>query len=733
MCKEPETPIVETSPFANLDNFLIAYGEELGRVAETALQPLHVPGRDPATLQTWGRHPFPGQAECIVAGVKKLKRDKALLIVAEMGTGKTLMGMLIVAEHARHLGGYRAVVMCPGTLVKKWQREIKETIPGARARILDSFEDLVPIAMNRPRAEGAEWLIVGRDRAKLSCGWTWVANRRRGRPGFYCPDCGQVLLDDDGVHREEKWLDAERQHCDNLVEDSQGIRKDETEARTRVCGARLWQEIRDPDRFGPARYVKLKMRGLIDYFIVDEAHEEKSEDSVQALAMGWLAGSARKVIALTGTLVGGYAWHVRTLLFRMGAAKGLVDMGLGWKERHAFDHTYGRIETTITETDRDNGNGGDGYRQSRGSKNKSVREKVKPGIMPTLFGEQLVGCSIFLSLDEVSADLPPLQEDVVPVDLGPLATDYERVQDALADAIKDMVRIGDKRLLATMLQTLLCYPDYPFGWGDVGYFDKKSDRFVAVVKPRNMDPTVIYPKERALLDQVARERKDGRKCWIYTTFVGERDCAQRLEQIIKKELKLQVKVMRATVDPARREEWIAKHGPHHDVIISHPELVKTGLDFFDKAGSYNFPTLLFYQTGYNLFTMMQAARRAWRIGQKWPCRVLYFYYEASMQARAMALMGQKAAAANAVSGRFSSEGLTAMAGEDEGMEMAMARQLAEKTAGKGEALRAWSKITTSIAYQQMTQEGHRAVQSLFDLVGEDDFDFDDLVESGVGS
>src|SRR5439155_1721737 len=45
----------------------------------------------------------------------------------------------------------------------------------------------------------------------------------------------------------------------------------------------------------------------------------------------------------------------------------------------------------------------------------------------------------------------------------------------------------------------------------------------------------------------------------------------------------------------RREAWIAEHGPTLDVIISHPRLVETGLDLFDKAGRHNFPTICFFE------------------------------------------------------------------------------------------------------------------------------------------
>ena len=74
--------------------------------------------------------------------------------------------------------------------------------------------------------------------------------------------------------------------------------------------------------------------------------------------------------------------------------------------------------------------------------------------------------------------------------------------------------------------------------------------------------------------------------------------------------------------------------------VAFSQLAEAGLDLFDKGGSYNFPTLIFYQTGYNLFTMRQASRRAWRIGQRRDCKVIYLYYGGTLQARAMALMKQ---------------------------------------------------------------------------------------------
>ena len=142
---------------------------------------------------------------------------------------------------------------------------------------------------------------------------------------------------------------------------------------------------------------------------------------------------------------------------------------------------------------------------------------------------------------------------------------------------------------------------------------------------------------------------------------------------------------------SRREEWIARHAPGLDAVISHPRLVETGLDLFDKGGRHNFPTLCFYETGYNLFTLRQASRRSWRIGQNQACRIVYFHYEGTMQERAMALMGKKLTAAQALEGTFSSEGLAAMAGEDANIEMALARSLVSRM-DEGDARRFWTKV-----------------------------------------
>jgi hypothetical protein len=152
-----------------------------------------------------------------------------------------------------------------------------------------------------------------------------------------------------------------------------------------------------------------------------------------------------------------------------------------------------------------------------------------------------------------------------------------------------------------------------------------------------------WPKERRLIELVAAERAVGRKVLVYLAFTGTRDLRPRLSAVLRR-AGVRVGTLDAAVEPKRREAWILRHQRKLDVLLTNPELVKTGLDL------YEFPTVVFYQVGYNLFTLRQAARRSWRIGQTQPVRVVYLAYRETMQAVALELIARKLAAALVVEG-----------------------------------------------------------------------------------
>jgi len=122
--------------------------------------------------------------------------------------------------------------------------------------------------------------------------------------------------------------------------------------------------------------------------------------------------------------------------------------------------------------------------------------------------------------------------------------------------------------------------------------------------------------------------------------------------------------------PEERENWIADQVDRGvDVVISNPELVKTGLDLLD------FQTIVFMQSGYNAYTLQQAARRSWRIGQTKPVEVYFLGFAATAQIQCLELMAKKIAVSQSTSGEIPDCGLDVLNQDGDSVEMELARQL----------------------------------------------------------
>ncbi len=80
------------------------------------------------------------------------------------------------------------------------------------------------------------------------------------------------------------------------------------------------------------------------------------------------------------------------------------------------------------------------------------------------------------------------------------------------------------------------------------------------------------------------------------------------------------------------------------MIITHPRKVETGLDLMD------FPTLIWMGIEYSSYTVMQASRRSWRIGQDEDVKVYFFCYAETLQEEALTLIASKIAATTRVNG-----------------------------------------------------------------------------------
>jgi hypothetical protein len=89
------------------------------------------------------RKPFAAQEVAIAGAVKRLQQANSVAIIAEMGTGKTLMAMAIAHVFAAGRP-YACLFVVPPQLLQKTAREILQTIPGARTYVIDSLRSLRP-------------------------------------------------------------------------------------------------------------------------------------------------------------------------------------------------------------------------------------------------------------------------------------------------------------------------------------------------------------------------------------------------------------------------------------------------------------------------------------------------------------------------------------------------------------------------------------------------------------
>jgi superfamily II DNA or RNA helicase len=425
-----------------------------------------------------------------------------------------------------------------------------------------------------------------------------------------------------------------------------------------------------------------------DLFIADECHELKGSDTAQGNALGTLAARASKVLCLTGTLIGGHSSHLFYLNYRMNPARMKAD-GFAYGKTNLWVDRYGIRETVTRETvSPDSSNG-----RSRGSRTGTrTASEEKAGISPALFAEQLLNNAVFIHLEDVACNLPSITEYPTPVDMdSDLRSAYRRLEADIRRVMNEQLARGNKKLLGAFLANLLSYPDKPF---DNPAVDLKNGSYAI---PEELPQNIEYAKEAELVRIVREARARGRKSLIYVEYTGKRDTCPRIQKLLG-EYGIQAGILYAnTVDPVKREKWIEDHAPLMDALIVNPACVKTGLDLIQ------FSTVVYVQTGYSIFTLRQSSRRSWRIGQTAPVEIHYLYYRETMQARAMKLISRKLAASTALEGKLTSEGLQALAGDDEDEAMQLARSLCENEEIEGIET-AWKLLNEQHQAQQEREE-----------------------------
>jgi len=355
----------------SISDYLRAFATELGQRILDSFPPLHG-AQDPPSplLSKLLRRPYPAQSVAILGVVKRLAEARSAAVVAECGTGKTLilLASLFVASGGRP---FVTLAMVPSHLNPKWLREGLTTIPGLRAFVIDGLRNAnstssngihevklragrivragfkttltdLRLRRNYPSAR-ARWnalcpqpalFVLSKETGKLSYFWRHaysVAQSGRFQGSVVNPDSGQPIYSGDD---DERLLssDFKKVRLSEWLGANSGADEPDLKARRKLFSA-LWQADRSKvRRYAVIEFIGRHLRNFFDFAIADEVHELKGSDTAQGNALGTLASAARKTLVLTGTLLGGYADDAYEILFRLEPNKMI---------EHGYEHHEG--------------------------------------------------------------------------------------------------------------------------------------------------------------------------------------------------------------------------------------------------------------------------------------------------------------------------------------------------------------------------------------------------------
>ena len=660
-----------------LSKFMHAYGDQIGAHILSTYRPLY--NFDPtleetAILDRLGtkRKPLPGQdrpgllpaqRHAATAITRSIRKNGVGNVQGEMGLGKTILG----AATLDLLNAYPAVILCPPHLVPKWIREIEETIPGARAmelirigRNADDPGDVNDVRKFLQLCEEGKLgqkpvAVIAHTSAKYGAGWEHAVVRKKfvdeedGQvfEALTCPECGSPIqidlpggfvstannLDDLGDKRrfcQAKITGYELDDHRRLVHDEHG----KPVWGKRICGTPLFQFT--GRRWAIADYIAKHAKGKFKLLIADEVHQFSAKASDRGIAFHQLVEATQYTLTLTGTFFGGKSTSIFWLLHRLNAS---VRKDFAFNDEKRWARLYGVLEMTRKSKRAEEDGDEDGFTGNRRYQNQA---KEKPGISPAIVN-RLLDTTIFLSLKDLGLAMPHYAEEVVTLTM----TDKQSSQyRSMAKKLRDLA-IKNRRYLSSWLQWTLARPNSAFR-DEVVEIDEVNRKGEFVRRKELMElPAVVddetMPKESWLVDFCRSERQQGRKVLIYLRQTGTRDIQDRILKVLR-DGGVRAEVLTSGVNPRKREEWIAKRVVGLDALVVNPRLVETGLDLIA------FSSVVFAEIEYSLYTLWQAVRRVWRLGQTKPVKAIFTVYSEAMEARALALMGQKMKAAQLLYG-----------------------------------------------------------------------------------
>lgn len=422
-------------------------------------------------------------------------------------------------------------------------------------------------------------------------------------------------------------------------------------SRSKPCGEPLFCAIPQPRRMALARVITKKYPKLFDMLVLDEHHENAAEASAQALSAMRLIDLGLPTIAMTGSVMNGYAESLFNVLWAMRPE---FRAEFNRDQRREFVTRYGYRKRLLEDRDES------GTIVEYGSMSDRVERKTRdlgdaPGVLPLLLLRHLLPISVTLHKVDLALDLPKCAQERVEIQPSPeMLANYKR----LASELKTTIRrdMFDTELAGKLWGQMAELPSYldrctrDVGNGSlVDAFEIRYPESVggALVDSAELfDPAEVTPKEEWLLKRVEAELAEGRNVMVFAWHVA---VMPRLARLLSAYIGEPVPVLHADKVPThKRQAWIDKEvvKKKRRVMVANPVTVQTGLN-----NLVWFCTEIWMESpACNPLTVRQAVGRVDRIGQKKATRILFPVYGGTLQVNMYDLLMRKIAVSVATDG-----------------------------------------------------------------------------------
>ena len=424
------------------------------------------------------------------------------------------------------------------------------------------------------------------------------------------------------------------------------------------CGEPLFQAVPRPTRRVPlAGYIMKRHPRFFDFLIIDEAHVAANKDSAQSRSIQQLLSLQMRrripVIAMTGSVMNGYAKSLFVLLWHLSAA---FRTEFDYSDHGEFERRYGFLVQVVEQVNEKKERVAFGTVSDRVT-TRSRTTGSAPGVLPTAIMRYLLPKAVTVQLSDLEHELPPCVEELVLVrpteEQRKAAT---RMENSILTACgRDRFKAGRNGKLFGALGNLPRYYDHatsdvgngPDGAWTVAYPEGTdvSDNEREVDREEGKDPAVLLPAERELLSRTKVALSEGRNVVVATTRSA---LAARLTTLLRK-LSVRVSLLDAKkVGAAKRRDWItAEREAGTRILVCNPAALPVGLNnlvgYFSRVAIFddpnNDPTLL-----------RQFRGRFVRIGMTTDVALWVFVYEGTLQEDANDLLQKKRVVATATDG-----------------------------------------------------------------------------------